>query len=421
MPKQIIKAALSTDEMQRRIKRLQHLSQHVWKNFKEDRCFDEAASLGYTSLLAMVPLLAVVFVVVSAFPVFSDWSARLQQVLLENLVPTAGYQVATSISLFLSSVSSLTLPGTVALVLTALMLMFQIEVAFNRIWRVEKARTFVNRILMYWAVLTLAPLLIGSAVVFSAQNLFADQGLRELIPPGLFRVVLFLVGTLVFTLIFMLVPNCRVRFRAALAGSVLSAFLFELAKFGFVAWVSNANYAVIYGALATVPVFLLWLYLVWVVVLLGASLAASLTTFKTGNLALADWPRGGDFQLAYRLLGHLWRAQTEGESLSPEQLIAYEPRASALQVNHLLHDLYVAKIATVDDSGDWMLSRDLGEFSLASLYLCGYYHLPVLGKDRIYQETEWDKEFIAAMKDVQEKGTDSLNRPLRPMFVGAAQ
>ncbi len=417
--KELIATAIAAEGVQADLKQLRQLSQHVWKHFKEDRCFDEAASLCYTSLLALVPLLAVVFVVVAAFPVFGEWSDRLQHLLLENLVPTAGKQIGEGLSSFLSSVGSLTLPGTVALVLTALMLMFRIEVAFNRVWRVERARSFVNRIIMYWAVLTLAPLLIGSALVFSAQNLLTGQSLHDLVSPGFYRMGVFLLTTTVFTLIFLLVPNCRVRFRAALAGATLSALLFELAKYGFVAWVSNANYTVLYGALATVPIFLLWLYLVWVVVLLGASLAASLTTFRTGNLALADWPRGADFQLAYRLLGHLWTAQTRGETLNLETLIAKEPRASALQVNHLLHDMFVARIASVDDNGDWMLSRDLGELSLASLYLSGNYHLPILHEDRLFQETAWDQEFIAAMKDAMEHGTNALNRPLRPMYAGS--
>lgn len=418
MPNNSITTALATDEVQEHIRHLRLLSRHVWEHFKEDRCFDEAASLGYTSLLALVPLLAVIFVVVSAFPVFSEWSDRLQQLLVENLVPTAGKQVGAGISSFLASVSGLTLPGTVALVLTALLLMFRIEMAFNRIWRVERARSVINRIIMYWAVLTLAPLLIGGALVFSAQNLISGQGLQDLVTPGLYRVGVFLLSTVIFTLIFLLVPNCRVRFRAALSGAVLSAFLFELAKLGFVAWVSNANYAVIYGALATVPIFLLWLYLVWVVVLLGASLAASLTTFRTGNLASADWPTGADFQLAYRLLGHLWEAQTRGESLTPEQLITCEPHASSLQVNQIMHNMFVARIATADDSGDWMLSRDLGDFTLLALYLSGNYHLPILGNNRIYQETDWDKEFVSAMKDVHDSGISTLNRPLRPMYAG---
>jgi membrane protein len=418
MPNNSITTALATDEVQQHVRHVRLLSRHVWKHFKEDRCFDEAASLGYTSLLALVPLLAVIFVAVSAFPVFSEWSDRLQQLLVENLVPTAGKQVGAGINSFLASVSSLTLPGTVALIITALMLMFRIEVAFNRIWRVERARSFINRIIMYWAVLTLAPLLIGGALVFSAQNLISGEGLKDVVSPGIYRVSLILLGTAVFTLIFMLVPNCRVRFRAALSGAVLSAFLFELAKFGFVAWVSNANYAVIYGALATVPIFLLWLYLVWVVVLLGASLAASLTTFRTSNLALADWPKGADFQLAYRLIGHLWEAQTRGETLTQEELIVQEPHVSTMQVNHLLHNMFVAKIASVDDSGDWMLSRDLGDFSLMSLYLSGDYHLPVLGSNRIYQETDWDKSFFLAMKAVHDSGISALNRPLRPMYTG---
>jgi membrane protein len=175
---------------------------------------------------------------------------------------------------------------------------------------------------------------------------------------------------------------------------------------------------VIYGALAIVPIFLLWLYVVWVVVLLGASLAASLTTFRTGNLASADWPKGAEFQLAYRLLGHLWRAQTRGETLTQQKLIALEPRASALQVNHVLHNMFVAKIATVDDSGDWMLSRDLGEFSLLALYLSGIYHLPISGTDCVFRETDWDKEFVIAMNDVNNSGMNALSRPLRPMYAG---
>jgi membrane protein len=421
MPNNSITTAWASDEVQKHVRLLRLLSRHVWQQFKEDRCFDEAASLGYASLLALVPLLAVIFVIVSAFPVFSEWAERLQHLLVENLVPTAGKQVGAGISSFLSSVSGLTVPGTVALVLTALMLMFRIEVAFNRIWRVERARSFINRTFMYWAVLTLAPLLIGAAMLFSAQNLLSGQGLQELFSPGLYRLGLFLRTTVVFTLIFLLVPNCRVRFRPALIGALLSAFLFELAKIAFVAWVSNANYAVIYGALAIVPIFLLWLYVVWVVVLLGASLAASLTTFRTGNLAAADWPKGADFQLAYRLLGHLWRAQTQGETLTQEQLVLLEPHASALQVNQIMHHMFVAKIATVDDSGDWMLSRDLSEFTLMALYLSGNYHLPIPGNNRIFQETDWDKEFVIAMRDVNDSGIKALSRPLRPMYAGGSE
>lgn len=266
--------------MQATGKRVKRLANHVWKHFQEDRCLSEAASLSYTSLLAMVPLLAVIFGVVSAFPVFSQVSAKLQAFIFSNFIPAAGEQIESYLNTFLGSVGSLTLPGTIFLIITALLLMFRIEVAFNRIWRVERARALTNRIMMYWSVLTLGPILTGAAIALSAQKVLTTLGLEEGLAPGWNQLGIFFLSWMVFTMFFVLVPNRRVRFRDALAGAFLSTILFALAKLGFVAYVSNANYSVIYGALATVPIFLLWLYIVWAVVLFGASLAASLTTFS---------------------------------------------------------------------------------------------------------------------------------------------
>ena len=128
------------------LERAKRLAAHVWKHFREDRCFEEAASLGYTSLLSMVPLLAVIFGIVSIFPVFNEWSNRLQEFIFDNFLPDTGQQIVPYINSFLDSVSSLTLPGTVVLIVTALLLMVRIEVAFNRVWRVDRNRTLTNRI-----------------------------------------------------------------------------------------------------------------------------------------------------------------------------------------------------------------------------------------------------------------------------------
>ena len=126
-------------DVQRQLKRGRRLARHVWAHFKEDRCLEEAASLGYTSLLAMVPLLAVVFGIVSAFPVFDKWSNNLQDFIFSNFLPESGEQIVPYINTFLDSVSGLTLPGTVVLIATALLLMVRIEVAFNRIRRVDRS------------------------------------------------------------------------------------------------------------------------------------------------------------------------------------------------------------------------------------------------------------------------------------------
>ena len=272
------------------VPRIKRLSAHVWRHFSEDRLFDEAASLSFTSLLSMVPLLAVVFGVASAFPVFQQWGEQLQSFVFTNFVPASGDQIQAYLERFLASVSMLTLPGMLLLILTALLLMVRIERAFNVIWRVPTARSIRNRIVMYWAVLTLGPLALGAAAALSAQPVF-EQVAQGVTTHYAWRMIgIFCLSWIAFTVTFLLVPNRRVQFMHALVGAFLSAVLFGLAKKAFVAFVANASFKVIYGALATIPIFLFWLYLVWIVILLGASLAASLTTFNDRRVDWG-WPR----------------------------------------------------------------------------------------------------------------------------------
>jgi len=396
-------------------KRFKRLMRHVWQHFQEDRCFEEAASLSYTSLLAMVPLLAVIFGVISAFPVFSQFSGKLQSFIFSNFMPAAGEQIEPYLDTFLGSVSSLTLPGTVMLIVTALLLMFRIEVALNRIWRVDRARTLTNRIVMYWAVLTLGPIMIGAAIALSAQKVFLALGIEGGIAPGWHRIGIFFLSWLVFTMFFVLVPNRRVQIRDAVVGALLSAVLFEAAKTGFVAYVSNANYSVIYGALATVPIFLFWLYIVWMVVLFGASLAASLTTFSE-KVNLGDWPDKWAFQLVYRLVGHLWQAQCQGSSVSTVELLELEERASERQVRALMQQLLQARIVTRNQDDRWMLARDLSAVSLGELYHCGNYYLPLAEEADLPLDSEWDQAFVRSLAMVHENGEAVLTRPLRGMY-----
>lgn len=399
------------------VKRVNRLAQHVWKHFREDRCFEEAASLSYTSLLAMVPLLAVVFGIIAAFPVFNQWSENLQAFIFENFLPATGEQIVPYINTFLDSISSLTLPGTIMLIVTALLLMIRIEVALNRIWRVERNRTLINRIVMYWAALTLSPILIAAAIALSAQKVLGFLGMEGGIPPSVHRIGIFLISWLVISLFFVLVPNRRVHIKHALAGAFLSTILFELAKAGFIAYVSNANYKVIYGALATVPLFLLWLYIVWNVILFGASLAASLTTFSDFRKYNTDWPSRWEFQLAYRLVGHLWNAQREGKALSEGELLDLEQEASELQIVNLLFRLSEQNIVNAEQDGNWVLTRDLEEFSLGQLYLKGDYYLPLGEIDHLPRQTGWDEAFVASLAHMRKHGQAEWDRSLRSMYL----
>lgn len=396
--------------------RARRLARHVWDHFSEDRCFEEAASLSYTSLLSMVPLLAVIFGIVSAFPVFDQWSNRLQSFIFDNFLPDTGEQIVPYINGFLDSVSSLTLPGTVVLIVTALLLMVRIEAALNRIWRVDRNRTLTNRIVMYWATLTLGPLLIAAAIALNAQQLFGESGYLGLLPSGLAKLWVFLLYWLVFALFFVLVPNRRVKIRHAAIGALLSAVLFSVAKAGFVAYVSNTSYKVIYGALATVPIFLFWLYLVWAIILLGASLAASLTTFSDFSRRESDWPNRWEFQLVFRLLGHLSDAQVRGAALSREQLMDLEPGASELQIVRLMCGLREQRIVARDEEGNWLLTRDLDALTLGDLYGRTDLHLPLADIREMPQASARDRAYLASLERLRDRGQEVLDQPLRAFY-----
>jgi membrane protein len=378
------------------IPRVKRLAAHVWRHFGEDRLFDEAASLSYTSLLSMVPLLAVVFGVASAFPVFQQWSEQLQSFVFANFVPASGDQIQSYLTGFLESVGRLTLPGTLFLILTALLLMVRIERAFNLIWRVPTARSVRNRVSMYWAVLTLGPLALGAAFALSAQPVFEQVAVGVSTHSNWRAVGVFSLSWLAFTLMFLLVPNRRVHFSHAAVGALVSALLFGLAKKAFVAFVANASFNVIYGALATIPIFLFWLYLVWIVILLGASLAASLTTFNDRKVDWG-WPAKWEFLLAYRLVGYLWKAQKTGRALSVEELLISLEGATEPGLANQLRLLFDAGFVTRSESGSWLLCRDLDALSLLDLYRAGQYYLPVNEQMEIPSKSEWDAAFFRSV------------------------
>ena len=396
------------------IPRVKRLAAHVWRHFKEDRLFDEAASLSYTSLLSMVPLLAVVFGVASAFPVFQQWSEQLQSFVFNNFVPASGDQIQSYLAGFLESVGKLTLTGTLVLILTALLLMVRIERAFNLVWRVPAARSFRNRVIMYWAVLTLGPLALGAAIALSAQPVFEQVAVGASTHSAWRAMGIFSLSWLAFTLMFLLVPNRRVRFTHAVVGAFLSAILFGVAKNAFVAFVANASFNVIYGALATIPIFLFWLYLVWIVILLGASLAASLTTFNDRRVDWG-WPKKWEFLLAYRLVGYLWKAQFAGQSLSVEELLELLEGSTETELATQLGLLFDAGIVTRSESGSWLLCRDLDRVSLLELYRAGEYYLPVDETWEVPSKSEWDEAFFRSVK----LGVLNMQQSLKAMYTQA--
>ncbi|MDT8437532.1 MAG: virulence factor BrkB family protein [Wenzhouxiangellaceae bacterium] len=398
---------------------LRAFGHHLWKHFREDRCFEAAAALSYTSLLALVPLMAVMLGVLSAFPVFDYGVGQLQDFIFSNFVPAAGDVIREYLDQFIARSAGLTGTGTLFLVVTAVILMATIEKSLNRIWRVDRPRRPANRLTVYWAVLTLGPLLLGGSLgltsYLAALPLLAPELVRGPLQSLILVATPFGVAMLAFTLIFVIVPNRHVRWHHALAGAAFSALAFEVSKRGFVLYVAHfPTYQKLYGALAAIPIFLVWIYVSWVVILLGASVSAALTTF---NYRRADWRwnRRHHLLLALRLIGHLRHAQREGRGCSSEALLELESAATDAELQWLLDRLDRAGLLQRDERGSWFLCADLDEVTLADLYRSMPLVLPLCESDTLPSHDALDEHLIAAMQQIEQQAGPVLQRSLKSL------
>ncbi len=253
-------------------------ARRVWHRFFEDHVQTNAAALAFTTVLALVPAAAVTFSMLSVFPVFQDWSQELESFVYDNMVPATGRLVQSQLQEFIGQTGRLTAFGLLFLFVSALLLLFTIEETLNKIWRVENSRRVVQRLLSYWAVLTLAPLLMGASLSLTSylvSTALQGEGNVAEARRWFLSLLPFLFEAMAFVLLYTVVPNKPIRFRHALAGGVVAAVMFEITKRGFTWYISNFHsYEVIYGALSSIPIFLLWIYLSWLIVLIGAELTA---------------------------------------------------------------------------------------------------------------------------------------------------
>lgn len=326
------------------------------RRFREDRLGITASSLTFTTLISLVPLVTVMLAVFSAFPMFAKFQGSLQTYFVQTLVPDGiARPVLSALTQFAAKSSRLGGAGLVALVVTALALMLTIDRTLNAIWRVRQPRPIAQRVLVYWAAATLGPLLLGVSLSVTSYALSASKGLVDALPGGL----ALLLNTLEFALLalamaglFHYVPNTEVRWRHALAGGLFVSAGFELAKKAL-GWYLGAipSYAVVYGAFATVPIFLVWMYLGWVIVLLGAVIAAYAPSLQMRVVGLPDTP-GRRFELALDLLRLLHAARgSAGRGLSAPQM-SERLRADPLQVEPLLDRLVgLDWVARLDEPG----------------------------------------------------------------------
>ncbi len=365
----------------RRITRLRRFFRLLVGRFIEDQGLLHASSLTYTTLLSLVPLMTVSLAVLYAFPISERIGEEIQGFIFNNFVPASGEVLQDYFQDFSSKASRLSGVGFGFLIIVALMLMGNIDRAFNRIWRTTSQRPFLSKFLVYWAILTLGPVLIGSSMAVTSY-LVSMPVLSDAVGTldkghYLLRMMPLFASIVGFTLLYSIIPNRHVPIRHAIAGGVLAAVLFEVAKKGFAYYVTQfPTYEAIYGAVAVVPIFLVWVYLSWMITLLGAEFSCVLGIFRDEE-TIAGGDSRSDLLLAYRLLEELWKAQHEGEALSPRALSQRLGHLSVERIEAILSELKQHHMVLRSDNRRWALARNLAEVTLHDLYRQRPYTLPI--------------------------------------------
>ncbi|MBL8297083.1 MAG: YihY family inner membrane protein [Rhodanobacteraceae bacterium] len=353
----------------------------LWQRFRDDRCPQSAGALAFTTLISLVPLTAAILGVLSAFPVFARWQADLTTFVFDNFVPAAGRTVQAYLTEFANNASQATAIGVVVLLVSAVSLMMSIEDAFNRIWRVTSTRAAASRFLMYWTALSFGPLLLVTALALSsyllALPLVAGYEAQLGIKARVLNLLPFLIVWVSLIASYLVIPNRSVRLRDAAIGALLGAVLFESAKRGFAFYLGTlTSYEQVYGALAVVPVFMLWIYLSWLVVLLGASVCAAISAFEYRGQHECLAP-GHEFVGLLCVVNHFADAQRAGLGLHREDLRRRERFLTDDLLQRYLSDLQRAGMVRRTEFGDWVLVRSLDVVTLFDLYECGLYRLPL--------------------------------------------
>ena len=339
--------------------------------FLADGCPRQAAGLSYVSLLAIVPLLAIGLAIFTGFPAFATMRDEVQGLILRNLLPDLESQVSEQLTAFVENASNMTGPGLIGLGVTAILLLSNINGALNAIWRVAEPRPLVMRVMVYWMLLTLGPLLIGASLTVSSYAFAAVQWLdvgqlTELrIVSPLISVALAALG---FGLIYFIVPNRSIHPGHALAGGLMAAVLLETLKALFGIYLRQfPSYQLVFGAVSTIPIFLVWMYLSWAVILFGAETAAALPEWRAARARGSHKAGpGASLALGLSLMVRLWQASRGGKPPRERQLGRGLP-ATPAEVDAALRALRCAGYIARTLGGRWVLARDVGTVTLADL------------------------------------------------------
>jgi membrane protein len=412
------------DTLQQKLAAAGRFCRYALHRFNRDGCFAASGALSYTTLVSLVPLGVIALGILSVFPNFAVERERLLGLVFRNFVPAISEQAAWWFEYFAGSAAQATAIGFVGIVATGILLLVTVEDQLNALWRVTVPRPWGQRIIVFWTMMTLGPLLVGLSLTLST---YFDSAARhagidpEAIvqfasgwPHVLARLVPFLLEMVACTLLYCLIPNCAVRWRDGAAGAAVAAAVIEILKIGFAVYVGKvASYQAVYGALAAVPIFLLWMYLSWMAVLLGAVVAANLPTWRVDE-RFANLTAGGvrlGFSLA--LIAALARAQRRGAACRTVEL-ASELGVATLIVDEHLQRLGRAGFAAPTQAGGWVLVWSPDTATLHDLYEA--LDLPLAGRWRARPLAPWQHQVAPAMERIVKAETAAMRVTLAALL-----
>lgn len=374
-----------------------------------------ASALTYTTLFAVVPLMTVSFAMLAAIPSFQGVGEQVQGWVFSNFVPTTGEEIQNYLKDFTSQAQKLTAVGVGFLVVTSIMMMRNIEVAFNRIWRVSDQRKGMSSFLLYWAILSLGPILIGLGILVSsyiaslpfisdATNLVGKSRLLTMLP--------IIMSAAAFTLLYAAVPNCKVPLKNAFIGAVVVAILFESAKRGFAFYATQfPSYELIYGAFAAIPLFLVWIFISWFIILMGCELTRALTVYQSRGRVREK----SHLHTIVGVLHRLWEGQQVGQALSDEQLLQQVNGLEQSSWDEYVHMLMSQNLIRRTDQGEYLLSRGLSTITLNEL--CRRLPWPI--PDPLASsgsDAAWENNLDSCLSDVKKMQERDLSITLERLF-----
>lgn len=394
---------------------------YVANRFSNDRCLRMAAGLSYTSLLAIVPLTAIAFSMLAAFPVFEGVRENLQEALFSNLLPQTAEATRDYFNQFVRNTTTLSAVGIVALALTAILLLGTIEADMNTIFRVIRARAMIPRLLVFWALLTLGPLLLGASFSLSTYIFAATQWVGIDTAGGIGGFLITLLPTamiiVMLTTFYVIIPNRSISLPAGLIGGVTAGILFTLLRKVF-GWyiITFPTYQNIYGALSVVPIFLIWMYLSWLIVLMGAVLTASTNEWQSagGKPMSSNVSAGARLVAAMQILSVLYDAGKEGTGAVRRNAILRRTGGGGEAVDSILHQLRNARFVERTSANRWILARNPETTKVAEVY--GILRLG-FGDVRIPSDgSDWQSRFTKLIEGLRSNNKDALSISLKDVF-----